>query len=422
MVFKLLRTDSNEPCKIKLPVGKHLIGRGKFLDCEDKRVSRNHGELEVFGDTVVIKALHQNPCFMIRKGTEEVQIIKKDCTVNLDNGDRFGLLPNTYWYELLHCAFTDGDKDDEQIQSQVYEDDYNSIATEPMDCGDSTRHDVDEVVDFHLNDTVEENPVGSPSLLPPENQISESPSTATRQTSNEEPNLNEAPSSPAKRCRSQGSHSQDDESTVKKIKTEPVEEQKLEVKSEPGLDAAGPSNNQAASSSNANDGGSKSPPQNQILRERCMYGANCYRKNPQHKAQFSHPTDPDWGSGAQVPCPRGASCCKTDPRHLRDHSHPPGAPQAPQPRPLPFQPNPGNKKRKTKPKRKSDSDEDDEDQTQSNIVQGKRTRKTINRPSNWSGSESENEEDPYGTDESDEWQPPSDITDSQLYSQDYSQI
>lgn len=84
----------------------------------------------------------------------------------------------------------------------------------------------------------------------------------------------------------------------------------------------------------------------------------------------------------------------------------------------------GNKKRKPKPKRKSESDDDDDGEdspASNNIVHGKRTRKTINRPTNWSGSESENE-DPYQTDESDEWQPTSDMTDSQLYSQDFSQI
>lgn len=79
----------------------------------------------------------------------------------------------------------------------------------------------------------------------------------------------------------------------------------------------------------------------------------------------------------------------------------------------------GKKRRKPKPKKRESSDEDNEQDspTPGLIVQGKRTRKTVKRTDNWSGSESENE-DPFGTDESDEWQPSSDVTDSQLYSQD----
>ncbi|KAL0822834.1 hypothetical protein ABMA28_004831 [Loxostege sticticalis] len=449
MVFKLLRTDSDEPCKIQLPVGKHLIGRGKFLDCEDKRVSRNHGELEVLSDTVVIKALHQNPCFVIRKGTEEVQIVKQNCIINLDNGDKFGLLPNTYWYELLHCAFADIDKDDGKIQSQC--EDTSSTATEPMYCAtepvdggteptesetvpmeeeDVPKNDESQEFDFELNDTVEDNITGSPSLLPTENQLpTESPSTPKRRLSSGEPNADEGSDSPPKR-----SHSPQDESGVKKIKTEPEVKKEPEVKTEPrvktepGDVAPGPSNDQAASTSpNDKDANLKAPQaqQNPQLRERCMYGANCYRKNPQHKAQFSHPTDSDWGAGAQAPCPYGAGCRRTDPRHWRDHSHPPGVQPQPQGQPARnFQPNPGNKKKKPKPQRKSVSDDDDDGEdspASNNIVHVKRTRKTINRTTNWSGSESENE-DPYQTDESDEWQPTSDMTDSQLYSQDFSQI
>lgn len=128
--------------------------------------------------------LHQNPCFVIRKGTEEVQIVKQNCMINLDNGDKFGLLPNTYWYELLHCAFADIDKDDGKIQSQC--EDTSSTATEPMygatepvDGGteptesetvpmeeeDVPKNDESQVFDFELNDTVEDNITGSPSLL-----------------------------------------------------------------------------------------------------------------------------------------------------------------------------------------------------------------------------------------------------------------
>lgn len=43
----------------------------------------------------------------MKKGTDETQILKINCTVNLCNGDKFGLLPDSYWYEVLHCTSMD---------------------------------------------------------------------------------------------------------------------------------------------------------------------------------------------------------------------------------------------------------------------------------------------------------------------------
>ncbi|KPJ07449.1 hypothetical protein RR48_08462 [Papilio machaon] len=68
-------------------------------------------------------------------------------------------------------------------------------------------------------------------------------------------------------------------------------------------------------------------------------------------------------------------------------------------------------RRKKRTKRSSSGETPVEDL----ILTGKRSRKTIQRET-WSGSESE-EEDPYGTDDSDDWQPPSNVSETQDYSQ-----
>ncbi|XP_028617536.1 aprataxin and PNK-like factor isoform X2 [Grammomys surdaster] len=57
-----------------------------------------------------------------------------------------------------------------------------------------------------------------------------------------------------------------------------------------------------------------------VRRTSCMYGANCYRKNPLHFQHFSHPGDSDYGdehirdegvTGDRPECPYGASCYRT---------------------------------------------------------------------------------------------------------------
>ncbi|XP_028928009.1 aprataxin and PNK-like factor isoform X3 [Ornithorhynchus anatinus] len=63
----------------------------------------------------------------------------------------------------------------------------------------------------------------------------------------------------------------------------------------------------------------------------CMYGKTCYRKNPVHFRQFSHPGDSDYedadeasqDDGDERPeCPYGASCYRKNPQHKLEYKHP----------------------------------------------------------------------------------------------------
>ncbi|XP_040849226.1 aprataxin and PNK-like factor isoform X2 [Ochotona curzoniae] len=70
--------------------------------------------------------------------------------------------------------------------------------------------------------------------------------------------------------------------------------------------------------------------ENGIKRTSCMYGANCYRKNPVHFQHFSHPGDSDY-EDVPVPgqeetddrpeCPYGASCYRKNPQHKIEYRH-----------------------------------------------------------------------------------------------------
>ncbi|NXX79801.1 APLF factor, partial [Urocolius indicus] len=75
----------------------------------------------------------------------------------------------------------------------------------------------------------------------------------------------------------------------------------------------------------------------QIKRKRtpCMYGAGCYRKNPVHFEQFSHPNDDDYHETEMVTgnkddnrpeCPYGTACYRKNPQHKLEYKHsaPPG--------------------------------------------------------------------------------------------------
>lgn len=50
--------------------------------------------------------LHQNPCFFMKKSIE-THLLHQDTVVCLCHGDKFGLLPDHFWYEVIHCPDQD---------------------------------------------------------------------------------------------------------------------------------------------------------------------------------------------------------------------------------------------------------------------------------------------------------------------------
>ncbi|KAL0105362.1 hypothetical protein PUN28_016786 [Cardiocondyla obscurior] len=59
-----------------------------------------------------------------------------------------------------------------------------------------------------------------------------------------------------------------------------------------------------------------------VPREKCMYGPQCYRKNHNHKNNYSHPDDSDYdGIDDRQECPYGAKCYRKNPQHKTQFKH-----------------------------------------------------------------------------------------------------
>ncbi|KAF7415201.1 hypothetical protein HZH68_003690 [Vespula germanica] len=57
-------------------------------------------------------------------------------------------------------------------------------------------------------------------------------------------------------------------------------------------------------------------------RNKCIYKDKCYRKNPHHKVQFSHPGDPDFEEvDERSECPYGIHCYRKNLRHKAEFKH-----------------------------------------------------------------------------------------------------
>ena len=86
-----------------------------------------------------------------------------------------------------------------------------------------------------------------------------------------------------------------------------------------------------ASTSNNIDETDNQPSTSTVIhskRERCTFGASCYRTNPIHRQQAIHPGDSDWdsdeeenGTSAKPICPYGKQCYRTNPDHLNEYDH-----------------------------------------------------------------------------------------------------
>ncbi|KAI1284851.1 Aprataxin and PNK-like factor [Halotydeus destructor] len=93
--------DPDSPV-VDVPPGRTTLGRGPFLNCADKKVSRSHAILELTdsGEMFLIST-HVNPCFYFQgKDDANPKTIKKDKSQKLNNGDVFSLLPGAYKYEV----------------------------------------------------------------------------------------------------------------------------------------------------------------------------------------------------------------------------------------------------------------------------------------------------------------------------------
>ncbi|XP_022829763.1 aprataxin and PNK-like factor isoform X2 [Spodoptera litura] len=345
MIFKVVRTDTDNNYKIKLPFGVFTIGRSHFKIEEDLRISRNHAQLEVTATTLTLKSLHKNPCFYIKEG-KEIHVLKQDCSVELTHGNKFGLLPEVFWYEVQQLPDEDSnesDKDETVLVPNGTSTD-NEVRTSISEDNDpqSNQHTDTAPNKTDINGISPQVPLVDNAVTPTKrnNTSMDTSPVDVKKVKTEPVDSSIVKTEPMDTSNVQvepAVQNADVTSGNATVKVEPTESSNARVDPNTG-NAASPSDVQPGTSNNDQSGNNAAPTSpvkpTVRLRERCFYGANCYRRNPQHREDFCHPNDSDWGSGEQTACPYGSGCGRRDPRHWRLHSHPAGAaPPAPRPHP-----------------------------------------------------------------------------------------
>jgi hypothetical protein len=325
-VFKLGEEDSP---LTTFPVGAHILGRGA-LQCNDKRISRNHATIEVTASEVKLTANHINPCFLKIADSKTLTVLRKDSAAQLNDGDTFAFLPDDFWFKIRtvednleltenkneavdleqtvkrHLDTSDEAAPDKRIKIEAeYKNEGSEIGqTEEIKNEESNDNKT------HVHDT--ENSLGLTQLLDNLiNDVADETNNITEASTDNNLHIEEANESDQEKdaaCDTTSNLPQDEEITSSH------EEQ--EETGEP-------------SSEKADDGTNPGTSNPKPKREKCWYGAECYRKNPIHRQEFTHPGDSDFESDPddkRPVCSFGAQCYRKNKSHRKSYKHPPREP------------------------------------------------------------------------------------------------
>ncbi|KAL7022408.1 hypothetical protein ACKWTF_012230 [Chironomus riparius] len=354
--------------------GITIIGRG-FFECQDKRVSKKHGEITVIDSTIKIKSCHQNPIFYKIKNDPKKNVLWKDSEVILGDSDRFSLLPEEFEWIIKIEQENDQNENPTSSTFRIRQtDEINANLTQLLREGRETP-------DLEGRETPDLDRTPSPDdLRPPENfqnnqeealvaQVVSSsnrkrsfdnsletenhemkkqkqipytqvPSSTTSenvqpktsdsfvvpQSSNSNsctllPNIKPDPDSTE--INNQQNLTHQNVPTTSKIKTESAE-----------------NNDQHPSSSNSDvkvdtstvkkeESPGNSSCQQQTVRSSCEFGIRCYRMTDDHRREYAHPMDNDYrrpnfpAASVNAPrCPYWDACYRRNPEHFREMAHP----------------------------------------------------------------------------------------------------
>lgn len=132
MVKVLLKPLDEGLRTVEIPQGKTILGRGPFLNCADKKVSRNHAVLELKeSGELSLTSIHVNPCFYTQANSTDTdgnpKVLKQHKTLQLSPGDVFSLLPQSYKYKVVVSESEDSEtpeniepeciKDEKELES-----------------------------------------------------------------------------------------------------------------------------------------------------------------------------------------------------------------------------------------------------------------------------------------------------------------
>ncbi|KAG7486055.1 hypothetical protein JOB18_024149 [Solea senegalensis] len=365
--FQLVPVDGGAP--VHVPPGDTVLGRGPLLTVSDRRISRHHAVLQNLDGKLRLKPTHLNPCFIQSSLTDDPRPLVKDLWWPLHNGDVFSLLPGQFVYRVAEvggASNRDGHKEKQEEEELSHSPEPDEEPNRPIrtNCGQTPPHEEspglseeeeeepspnrhlkeDKSVRVEVKDDNDEGDDGGGASsvmrtrvlpvwmmavvatphgsFPKPKVVSVKRSTASKQAtppaadSPVEVELSEEEEQRPRKKRRR-----------RKVRDISDEEEKTEATPTAAIDSASTTMRASDSEPEDNRKSSVPTPSKRQLRTPCPYGRDCYRKNPVHFQECSHPEDTDYedeeqGTELDRPeCPYGTDCYRKNPLHRKEFRH-----------------------------------------------------------------------------------------------------
>lgn len=361
---------------------KVIIGRGSSLGCNEKKISRHHAELVLKDDnTLWIKPTHTNPVFFRSSNSKTIQLAK-DIERELKDGDQIGLLPSTYYFRICFSIDvnnnqdTNESNDSDSVYAWKNKEDRPSTSD---DCSptrvprrsinkeNSSIFDFDD--DIRIESTITpplperksiEKKTTTTDVIPKSPTQSVSPEQSPLDTTDQDDKSRKLPKwmaspvvhTPTTKSSFSRNSSYTTPTSIKRNMSfnddnnnnnnnEMNELSNISDSRSPGKVLSRISSTKSFDDTSDGEVESitiKSPPpakkprSSGKRRPACQFGSTCYRKNPVHRAEQSHPGDSDYDEPKssnnsddndinKPECPFGRSCYRQNPQHKRDFRH-----------------------------------------------------------------------------------------------------
>ncbi|CAM4755284.1 unnamed protein product [Rotaria magnacalcarata] len=313
------------------------IGRTPNIGCTDKKISRNHAELNIKPNgTLWIKPIHHNPTFY-RTKTNQLTTLTKDQEFQLNDNDEIGLLPNEYFYRI---SIKQKDEQETLIdsstvtkssihQEQAEEEKHiepSAVSKSPIQQVENSSSYQDKESSRSQSPVKDKSPTSVTKVQPEGGIILHTTRALPAWMS-----TSSAPETKSPKGRGKGKQ------TTTPVKASPSPSKyRTYIGRKKSEGVVYDDDDDDEEESNEESAKKVTPPTvdqvsskvtNPVKRERCPYGKFCYRKNPTHLQENIHPGDPDWNnkendSNDKKPeCPYGTDCYRKNPDHLKEYSH-----------------------------------------------------------------------------------------------------
>ncbi|XP_054881610.1 aprataxin and PNK-like factor [Poeciliopsis prolifica] len=348
--FGLVPVDGGD--LVPLPPGETVLGRGPFLGISDRRVSRRHGLLDNLDGQLRLKPqTHVNPCFLLSSPNDDPRPLERDSWHRLHPGDQFSLLPGRFIYRVATAGAERSASSSDCRNSQNFEEDDGALpfpagsdAAAPLEvrpgqeqtsCPDRNRHSSDfrQEVWAPCLDSVQSDEAPPP---PRRRVLPAWMMAASKGVKRSKPAATQAP--PTLSSPPEGAELRQEEAQRPRKKSGAIssEEEILPTQTDDLWDESrsrghiGPSRSEVSSapsqSAAAEQLEQKEKKNRSGVRTACPYGKDCYRKNPLHFQESSHPGDADYEEQEEEQeerpeCPYSTACYRKNPLHRKQFRH-----------------------------------------------------------------------------------------------------